>query len=346
MTLRRSRDLIAISCLDRRTALLGAAAFVAVSSAAAQPADRKFRIAIVHPSHPVAGMTETGIAQYRAFFRELRRLGYAEDRNLAIGRWTADGQAGRYEELARAVAAEKPDVILAGATGLVRALHASAKTTPIVGIMSDPVEAGFAANLARPGGTVTGVAIDTGEAFHGKRLELLLETLPTAKTVAYLLSAERSDLSVPSIAFDVIQRHRVALYPVPLQGAVPVPAYSQAFAAMAEKRVDALFVGTAPVHLTHRATVIALAAAAGLPASYPWRDFVDEGGLMSYGPSLADLYGRCARYVDRILKGAKPAELPILLPEKFELVVNLRTAKALGLALPEAILVRADEVIE
>ncbi len=325
---------------------LGGAALVSLSPARAQIASKTSRLAIVHPSHPVAGMTETGIAQYRAFFRELRRLGYAEGRNLSVDRWSAEGQAGRYLELARAALAKKPDVILAGGTGPVAALQASSQTTPIVGIMSDPVAAGLAFSLARPGGNVTGVAVDAGEAFHGKRLELLLDMVPTAHRVVYLLSADRSDLGVPVSVLDFAKHRRVALYTVRIEGVVPEPAYPRAFAAIAEERADALFVGTAPVHLTHRATIVALAAAARLPASYQWRDFVELGGLMSYAPSLPDLYGRCAGYVDRILKGANPAELPILQPEKFELAVNLKTAKALGLTVPESILARADEVIE
>jgi len=335
-----------IAMLDRRTALLGAAALLALSPGAARAANKTFRLAIVHPSHPVSGMTEAGIAQYRAFFRELRRLGYAEGRNLLVDRWSAEGQAGRYLELARAVLAQSPDVILAGGTGPVTALQASTRTTPIVGIMSDPVAAGLAFSLARPGGNVTGVAIDAGEAFHGKRLELLLDIAPAAKRVAYLLAADRSDLGVPISVLDFAKHRGVALFSVRIEGVVPLPAYENAFAVMRQERADALFVGTAPTHLTHRATIVALANAARIPTSYQWRDFVGLGGLMSYAPSLPDLYSRCASQVDRILKGANPAEMPILQPEKFELAVNVKTAKSLGLAVPEAILARADEVIE
>jgi putative ABC transport system substrate-binding protein len=332
--------------LDRRAALLGAAALVAVSSGAARAASKMARIAIVHASHPVAGMTETGITQYRAFFHEMRQLGYVEGRNLAVDRWSADGQAGRYLELARAAVAKNPEVILAGGQGPVAALKAATQTIPIVGIMSDPVAAGLAFSLAQPGGNLTGVAIDAGEAFHGKRLELLLEMVPSAKRVAYLLSADRSDVGVPVSVLDFAKHRGVGLFAVRLEGNVPLPAYKRAFAIVAQERADALFVGTAPVHLTHRATIVSLANAARIPASYQWRDFVELGGLMSYAPSLADLYGRCAGYVDRILKGANPAELPILQPEKFELALNLKTAKALGIAVPESLLARADEVIE
>jgi putative ABC transport system substrate-binding protein len=161
-----------------------------------------------------------------------------------------------------------------------------------------------------------------------------------------LLSADRSDVGVPVSVLDFAKHRGVGLFAVRLEGNVPLPAYKRAFAIVAQERADALFVGTAPVHLTHRATIVSLANAARIPASYQWRDFVELGGLMSYAPSLADLYGRCAGYVDRILKGANPAELPILQPEKFELALNLKTAKALGIAVPESLLARADEVIE
>lgn len=334
--------------IRRRTfvALFGGAVSWPLVSDVAQAADKTFRLALVHASHPISGMTETGIAQYRAFLGELRRLGYVEGRNLVVDRWTAEGQAGRYLELARAVVAKRPDVIVAGGQGPVTALKAATQTTPIVGIMSDPVAAGLAFSLAQPGGNLTGVAIDAGEAFHGKRLELLLDMVPSAKRVAYLLSADRSDVGVPVSVLDFAKHRGVALFAVRLEGIVPLPAYERAFAVVAQERAHALFVGTAPVHLTHRAMVVTLANTARLPASYQWRDFVELGGLMSYAPSLADLYRRCAAYVDRILKGDNPAALPILQPEKFELAVNLRTAKSLGLAVPEAILARADEVIE
>ncbi len=331
--------------VNRRALLLGGAALLATSTATAQSPGKVFRLAIVHPSHPTAGMTATGIAQYRAFFVELRRRGYVEGQTLLIDRWSADGQAGRYEDLARAIAANRPDVIVASGNALGRALRAIAPTTPIVGVFGDPVGTGLAANLARPGGNVTGVSIEAGEAFHGNRLDLLLEAVPAAKRVAYLLASE-FEFSLATRLAEVAKRRDVVLVPVRFEGAVPTPAYPQAFAAIARADVHAIFVGTNPIHLTHYTTLIALAAAARLPASYQWRDFVEAGGLMSYAPNLPDLFTRCADYVDRILKGAKPGDLPIQQPEKFELAINLKTAKALGLTIPLTLLARADEVIE
>jgi putative tryptophan/tyrosine transport system substrate-binding protein len=324
----------------------GAAAAWPLAVRAQQPALKPRRLALLHPSHPVASMNEAGFAQYRALFGALKERGFAEGRTLAVDRWSAEGQAGRYDELARAAVARRPDVVLAAGNGLTKAMQSRTKTIPIVGIMSDPVTLGLAASLARPGGNVTGVAVEASEVFHGKRLELLLEMAPNAKRIAYLTTVEPTDPGVHPSAVEVARQRGLDLFPVPLKGAVPSPAYENAFAEMAARRADALLLGTAPVHLTHRAKIVSLASAAKLPGSYSWRDFVELGGLMSYAPSLPDLHRRCAGYIAQIFKGARPEELPITQPEKFELAVNLKTAKALGLAVSDAMLIRADEVIE
>jgi putative ABC transport system substrate-binding protein len=210
-------------------------------------------------------------------------------------------------------------------------------------VVADPVGTGFVASLARPGGNITGLSMMAPE-LAGKRLELLRETTPRISRVAVLRNpanpATALSLSETQAAARVLGVQLQLLEvrtPEELDGAL---------GAAARDRADALIVLPDPMLLTHRRRIADLAAKSRLPAIYYERDFVEAGGLLSYGPSLADMYRRSAVYVDKILKGAKPAELPVEQPTKFELVINLRTAKALGLTIPQSVLIRADEVIQ
>jgi putative ABC transport system substrate-binding protein len=235
------------------------------------------------------------------------------------------------------------DVILAITQGAVQAAKAATTDIPIVLYCNcDPVAAGVVTSLARPGGNITGVVIAPGGTLAGKKLEFLKEAVPTASRVALLALADSN------FAGQVQEVQKAA---VPLGVRVTVVEvrdrnYDRAFTAMAADHSDALFVGSNAKFFLDRRRIIALAAKYRMPAIYEWPEQGEDGGLMGYGTSLAALSRRAATYVDRILKGAKPGDLPIEQPTKFELVINLKTAKALGLSIPPSLLLRADQVIE
>jgi ABC-type uncharacterized transport system substrate-binding protein len=326
----------------RRVALGVVIAFLpALSIVAAQPTGKVHRIAIVHASTPVTEMTEHGNPRWRAFFAELRRLGYVEDRNLIVERRTggrSDGVAG--------VIRFRPDVIVAVGIDS-EYLKAGTKTVPIVTLVSDPAARGLVESLSRPGGNITGFGLDTGPEIGGKQLQLLLDAAPAASRVAYLTSRSGYESSLYIRALrtgsERVSRTLVlGLLHEPIQEAE----YRQAFGTIVAEHAQALIVSMTPENFTNRHLIIGLASRNRLPAIYPWREYVDIGGLMSYGTDLVDVWRRMAGYVDRILQGANPGDLPYQLPTKLELVINLKTAKALGLTIPPSLLLRADEVIQ
>jgi putative ABC transport system substrate-binding protein len=235
------------------------------------------------------------------------------------------------------------DVIVAAATPASRAAKAATTSIPIVIVaVGDPVETGLVANLARPGGNLTGLGLLTSE-LSGKRLELLSEIVPKLSSLAIL---ENPDNPVHAIFLKqtrvAAERLRIRLHAVEARSSREI---EQAFDAISQDRLDALIVFDDPVLWNHRVQVVALAAKGRLPAMYGYREFVEEGGLVSYGPDRIDHYRRTAVYVDKILKGAKPGDMSIEQPTKFELVVNLKNAKYLGIPIPQPILLRADSVI-
>jgi putative tryptophan/tyrosine transport system substrate-binding protein len=314
--------------------------------AEAQPSGKVYRIAVVHTSIPVSELTVLAREGRSPFISELRWLGYVEGKNLIVERRSGEGRTERYPDLAREVVQLKPDLIVANSTRLVRNLKMATTTIPIVAMTSDPVASGLVTNLSRPGGNLTGVSITAGDEFLGKQMELLHDAVPNASRISVL--APRSILDdrysrVIRAASECLGRMLVfALLDDPIQE----PEYRRVFAAMAGERVQALFVTDYPENVTNRRVIVELARRNRLPAIYPYREFADVGGLMSYGANDADLWRQLAGYVDRILKGANPGDLPYQLPTKFELVINLKTAKALGLTIPQSLLLRADQVIE
>ena len=284
-----------------------------------------------------------------AFSLGLRELGYVEGQNIIIEVRCADGKPERQRELAVELVHLPVDILVAGAADGPLAAKQATSTIPIVfGVSGDPVAAGLVASLARPGGNVTGVVGMTGPEFHGKRLHLLLDVVPGVTRVAALRHAPYAR-AMPARALehkaveDAARSLGVHLQvlevetPDDLEGA---------FAAMTREGARALFLFPATFFSTHRTRLLELAAKHRLPGIYEWRWFVEEGGLMSYSPSLDALWRRLAYYVDRILKGAKPADLPVEQPTTFELVINLKAAKALGLTIPPTLLFQADEVIQ
>ena len=278
----------------------------------------------------------------------LRELGYIEGQNIAIEYRYAEGKRDRYPELAAELVRLKVDIIVvAGGDGWIQAAKNATKTIPIVmvGDGADPVEAGLVESLARPGGNVTGITILARE-LGGKRLELLKEAVPKLARVAVLY-----DPALPATAREVKEVLPVAaralgltVQPWEVRAADD---FEKVFAALNKQRPDGLYVSAGgPLMRANQKRIAGFALKSRLPSMYSSRETVDAGGLMSYGADLADSYRRVAYYVDRILKGAKPADLPVEQPTKFELVINLKTAKQIGLTIPPNVLARADRVIK
>ena len=280
-----------------------------------------------------------------AFRKGLRELGWVEDKNIVIDYRFAEGRSDRLPDLAAELVRLKVDIIVALATPAAAAAKNATQTIPIVMIGAyDPVGVGLIAGLARPGGNVTGLSFGVGMETVSKGLELLKETVPKVRRVAIL--SNPANPAHPLAMREVNVAARSLGLQLQLLEARGPNEFDGAFAAMAKERVGALLVVADGLFILHRTRLADLAARSRLPAIYGYREHVEAGGLMSYGSSLRDLWRRAATYVDKILKGAKPADLPVEQPTKFELVVNLKTAKALGLTIPQSVLVRADEVIQ
>jgi len=280
-----------------------------------------------------------------AFRQRLRELGWVEGQNIVIDYRYAEGRVDRLPDLAAELVRLKVDLIVASAgTQAATAAKNATETIPIVMIyVRDPVGTGLIASLARPGGNVTGDAGTAGMEMFAKQLELLKETVPKIRRVAILSNPANAYHQLAIREVNVAARSLgVQLQLLEARGPNE---FDGAFAAMAKERVGALLVLSDAIFGSHGTRLADLAARSRLPAAYGVRDDVEAGGLMSYGPSILDSYRQAATYVDKILKGAKPADLPVEQPMKFELVLNLKTAEALGLTIPPLILFQADEVI-
>jgi putative ABC transport system substrate-binding protein len=310
-------------------------------AAGAQQSGRMRRIGVLIP---YAADDPEGQARIAAFLQGLQQLGWTEGRNVRIDfRWGA-ANAERIRRDAAELVALAPDVILASGTSTVGPLLQATRTVPIVfPVIGDPVGAGFVDSLARPGGNATGF-MSREYSLSGKWLELLKEIAPSVTRVAVLRDAA---LSVGPVQFGVIQAvapsFRVEVNPINLRDAGEI---ERAIAAFAGSPNGGLILTGGATSLLHSDLIITLAARHKLPAVYPYRHIVTGGGLIFYGANFYDQYRRAAGYVDRILKGEKPADLPVQAPTKYELVINLKTAKTLGLEVPPTLLARADEVIE
>ncbi len=282
-----------------------------------------------------------------AFRQGLRDLGYVEGRNLVIEYRFAEGKSERLPALAAELVALKVDVIVAVTTPEALAAKKATRTLPIVFVAAaDPVTSGLVSSLARPGGNVTGLSSFFPE-LVGKRLELLTQAVPGVSRVAVLwhpgFLPERTEKDMLKGAEVTAQALGVRLQFLEARGPAD---FDRAFSEMTRARAGALTVLGTTMLFNERRRLVDLATKSRLPAVYPWREGVDAGGLMAYGPNIPDLFRRAATYVDKILKGAKPSDLPVEQPTKFELVINLKTAKALGLTIPPSLLGRADEVLQ
>jgi putative ABC transport system substrate-binding protein len=315
------------------------ALLVALAASAAQPG-KVYRI-----GH-VTSATRSQEAQYLTALEEgLRQLGYAEGQNLRLEYRFADGNVERLPELIDEVVRLNVDVIVAGSNQTVAIAKRATTTIPIVmTLTADPVGAGFVASLGRPGGNITGLAIDVTPDIAGKRLALLKEAVPTVSRIAVLWEPALS----PSASYwhatqQAAGSLRLTLRSYEVSRAADLDTVLDT---ISREGTDGLSVFLSPLTLRRATEITASMLRRRLPAVYGVRAFVERGGLVSYGPVLVDSYRRAATYVDRILKGAKPADLPVEQPTKFELVINLKTAKALGLTIPPAMLGRADELIQ
>jgi putative ABC transport system substrate-binding protein len=289
-----------------------------------------------------ASMDSPTASRNRAVFRQqLSELGYVEGKNIAIEERTAEGNADRLGGVARELVASRVDVIVTPGVTASRAARQATRTIPIVMVHAgDPVGAGLIASLDRPGGNVTGT---TNFSYAGKQVELMREVVPRAAKLAILLNPSNANAS--RYVTDAMEAGRKFNLSITVAEASRVEDLPNAFALIRDVRPDALLVMGEPFLYEHRAEVFAFTASARIPAGHDLPNMAREGALVAYGPLIPDHYVMAARYVDRILKGAKPADLPVEQPARFELVVNLKTAKALGLTISQSIIVRADEVI-
>ncbi len=278
-----------------------------------------------------------------AFRQRLRDLGYVEGKNIIIEYRFAEGKGpSRLAELAAELVELKVDVLVTSGGTSTRAAQKATKTIPIVMTnVGDPVAGGFVAALAKPGGNITGLT-QLSQDLNGKRLELLKEAFPKISRVAVLVDVNSQGMEQQTqLAAEALG---LKLQHVEVQG--PNPDFDGVFRIATNGRAGALMISPHPVLNLHRKRIVDLTAKIRLPAIYPSSEFVDVGGLMCYGVSFPDLYRRAAQYVDKILKGTKPADLPVEQPMKFELVINLKTAKQIGVTIPPNVLVRADKVIK
>jgi ABC-type uncharacterized transport system substrate-binding protein len=321
--------------------LFGGAAAAWPLAARAQQAPIRPLIGLLSP------LSATAATRNIAAFRSaLRDLGHVDGRNLTLTLRYGDGAPERMASLARELVALNPDVLVTGAQSGALAVHNATRSIPIVTMTpADPVASGFAASVAKPGGNITGLWLLGGEdAMVGKRLDFLKLAVPGLTRLAVLINPDdpTDHAQIPrlpaaaralGLTLEVIEVREASML-----DSVP--------AEVMRAKAQGLFVGQSPLFNSARGRIAAIVAQLKLPAVYGFREFADAGGLMSYGPNLPDMYRQAARMVDRILKGASPAEIPFELPTRYELIVNLKTAKAMGLAISDSFLLLADEVIE
>src|SRR5262245_1825165 len=325
--------------------VLGGAVVAWPLAGRAQQTGKVYRVGLIVTTSPVSEMVGPDPIHplVRSFVRALRALGYVEGQNLVLERRSAEGKFELFGEIAADLIRHGIDVIVVTNILVAKEVIRVTNTVPIVMAGSiDPVGRGVVTSLARPGGNITGFTSNAGPEIEAKRLELFKEVLPDESRVAFL--GLKSDWEGPEA-----EGIRVAAR---MMGVTLVHAehtstnYADAFALITRDRAEALFVASQAASYANRQVIVDFALERRIPGIYPWREFIEGGGLMSYGVSLPDTFRRAAGYVDKILKGTAPGDLPVEQPTKFELVINLKTAKALGLTIPPIVVARADEVIE
>lgn len=325
--------------MDRRESLLALAAIGVSGRLGAQPARKVARVGVLFLASPAS--TSANINAMRS---ALQDLGYVDGRNIAFELRSADGRVERLPDLAAQLAALKVDVVVTGGGNISALAMAKASATiPIVMSTSfDAVQSGLIDSLARPGRNVTGLSAPTD--FAIKQIELLRELIPPRSRVAILLRPNAHTVERRAQAKAIIQEFMQTT--VDFIDIAEPEELAPALARVRSLKANAILVGPDPLFFQQREQVMAFARSARLPAIYPLRDFVEAGGLMSYSTKADEVYRSVARYIDKILKGAKPADLPVEEPREIELVINMKTAKALGLTIPQSVLLRATEVLQ
>ncbi len=331
----------------RRRDFLGCVAGTAAGwPLAARAQQRPHRLAFVHSGVPADKLTESaGPFWVRRVYQTLRDLGDVEGSNLIVERFSAEGRAERFAALAAEVVSRKPDAILVNLNDLAKAFAAATSTIPLIVITTDPVAAGLVTNLARPGGNLTGVSVNAGVEIYDKRLQILKEAAPKTAKVAALMSSAWMSADGMSAYRATAQQLGIELVTKELPEANDMR-LRRAYEEMAPQHFDAAVIDEGGTFLAQRVLLVELAAKHLLPVIYPYRDYVELGGLMAYAPDLGELAQRLASDVHEIFNGTKAGDIPFYLPNTFQLIVNSKTAKALGLELPPSLLARADEVIE
>ena len=324
-----SKRVFVLSCLLLTDLLL------TVSPAEAQQQGRVYKIGFLRRASPQAH-------EFDAFRQGLRELGYVEGQNIAIEQRYAHGAADRLPDLATELVQLKVEVIVVDGTTTANAAKTVTTTTPIVFTLGDPLAIGIVASYARPGGNVTGITTVSTE-LSGKRLELLKEVVPNLSRVAVLFNP--TNVGSPYALKETEAAAQSLALQLQILEARSAKELTSAFSAIERARIRAIVTLPDAMFFGQRERVVELAGKSRLPAIFPEKDFVDVGGLMAYGPNISDNFRRAAYYVDKVLKGAKPADLPVEQPTKFELVINLNAAKQIGLTIPPNVLARADRVI-
>jgi putative ABC transport system substrate-binding protein len=328
--------------MDRRAFVTGSLTLLAAPLAAEGQQKAKVpRIGVLLPGNPARAASNP---RMQAFYQALRDLGWVEGQNVAFERRHAEDQFDRLTDLAIELARLNVDVIVTASTPPAKAARAATGTIPIVMMdPGDPVASGLVASLARPGGNVTGIS-SVAPDLAAKRLEMLKGALPKVSRVAILFNAA---IPPAEVAMKEMTAAAVVLgLQVQSVSVLGPKGFDDAFGMITRERADGLIVFADPLTFSHQGVIVNFAMKTRIAALFAAKEFVDIGGLMSYGPSYPGMFRRGAYYVDKILKGAKPADLPVEQPTKFELVINLKTAKALGLTIPPSLLLRADEVIQ
>jgi putative ABC transport system substrate-binding protein len=332
--------------MRRRDFIVGAISAAATSRAAAQPSANSPRLAIYSPFEPSALMQERGENRYyRALFEELRRLGRIAGQNLTVERYGKEQNTSGPAALAAEVVRSNPDIVYSVGPGSLFFKRETA-SIPIVALTADPIAIGLIQSLARPGGNITGVSVDTGPSIHGKRIAMLREMFPGMSKLAYLtlrlawenaqgpgMRAASETTGVPVVT---------SLLELPTSEA----AYREAIKNVSRDGANAIMVGDTPDAMTNHALIVNLVATAGIPAMYTSSEYVGAGGLMAYSFDLVELNKRAANDIDAILRGANPGDIPFYQSSKFELSINLNTAKMLGFTVPATLLASADNIIE
>jgi putative tryptophan/tyrosine transport system substrate-binding protein len=321
--------------------LIGGAAAAWPLAARAQQAPGRLLIGVLSPATPAAATRN--IEALRA---GLRDLGYVEDRNVTLVLRFGEGVPARLPELAAELVALKPDVILAGSVGSILAARNATRAIPLIMtvISGDPVALGLVSSIARPGGNITGIWMFGDDSLVGKRLEFLKHVVPGLARIGVIINPGDSADAIVLERLPATAR-ALGIDFVVFEARTPAE-FGTVFAASARDGMQALFVSQSPLFFSNRAQATAMAARVRLPAIYGFREFAEAGGLMSYGANLPNVYRQSARLMDKIFKGVSPADLPVEVPTRFELIVNLKAAKAIGLTISDSFLSLADEVIE